>query len=226
MAEQLGGYPAWIDWAYVVRIGSFGTQEEAQSYADALGGGTPAQSSSTGVLVTETRTTNVLFEFDCSGVLSLGVMPDGLGEQAVTWFKGYKYPGGFEYPRMTGGDLHVYNVVDLESYVKGVIPYEMNNQWPSAALEAQAICARTYACRDGKHLSAYGFDVCNTTDCQVYYGFSGNGSNGPNANTNAAVDNTAGLKLYHLGDMIQNAVYHSSNGGATDDVANVWGSKR
>ena len=102
MAEQLGGYPAWIDWAYVVRIGSFGTQEEAQSYADALGGGTPAQSSSTGVLVTETRTTNVLFEFDCSGVLSLGVMPDGLGEQAVTWFKGYKYPGGFEYPRMTG----------------------------------------------------------------------------------------------------------------------------
>ena len=226
VAEQLGGYPAWIDWAYVVRIGCFGTEAEAVSYAEALGGGTAVQSSSTGVLVTVTKTTTVLFEFDCSGVLTLGIMPDGLGEEAVTWFKGYKYPGGFEYPRITGGDLHVYNVVDLEDYVKGVIPYEMNNQWPLAALEAQAICARTYACRDSKHLSAYGFDVCNTTDCQVYYGVSGSGSNGPNANTDAAVDNTTGLKLYYEGDMVQNAVYHSSNGGATEDVANVWGSKR
>lgn len=226
VAEQLGGYPAWIDWEYVVRIGSFGTEDEALSYAEALGGGTAVQSSSTGVLVTVTRSTDILFEFDCSGVLSLGVMPDGLDEQAVTWFKGYKYPGGFEYPRMTGGDLLVYNVVDLESYVKGVIPYEMNNRWPAAALEAQAICARTYACRDSKHLSAYGFDVCNTTDCQVYYGFSGSGGNGPNDNTNAAVDNTAGLKIYHMGDPIQNAVYHSSNGGATEDVVNVWGSRR
>ena len=225
-AEQLGGYPAWIDLGYVIRIGSFATEEEATAYAEALGGGYAIQSSSTGVIVTVTRTSSILFEFDCSGILSLGVMPEGLGEEAVTWFKGYKYPGGFEYPRLTGGDLHVYNLVNLESYVKGVIPYEMNNQWPGAALQAQAICARTYACRDSKHTTAYGFDVCNTTDCQVYYGYSGSNGNGPNANTNAAVESTAGLKLYHEGDMVQNAVYHASNGGATEDVANVWGSTR
>ena len=225
-AEQLGGYPAWIDLGYVIRIGSFATEEEATAYAEALGGGYAVQSSSTGVIVTVTRTSSILFEFDCSGILSLGVMPEGLGEEAVTWFKGYKYPGGFEYPRLTGGDLHVYNLVNLESYVKGVIPYEMNNQWPGAALQAQAICARTYACRDSKHTTAYGFDVCNTTDCQVYYGYSGSNGNGPNANTNAAVESTAGLKLYHEGDMVQNAVYHASNGGATEDVANVWGSTR
>ena len=225
-AEQLGGYPAWIDLGYVIRIGSFATEEEATAYAESLGGGYAVQSSSTGVIVTVTRTSSILFEFDCSGILSLGVMPEGLGEEAVTWFKGYKYPGGFEYPRLTGGDLHVYNLVNLESYVKGVIPYEMNNQWPGAALQAQAICARTYACRDSKHTTAYGFDVCNTTDCQVYYGYSGSNGNGPNANTNAAVESTAGLKLYHEGDMVQNAVYHASNGGATEDVANVWGSTR
>lgn len=225
-AEQLGGYPAWIDFGYAIRIGAFATEEEALSYAEALGGGNVVKSSSTGVLVTVTRTDRILFEFDCSGVLSLGVMPDGLGEEAVTWFKGYKYPGGFEYPRVTGGDLHVYNVVNLESYVKGVIPYEMSNSWPMAALEAQSVCARTYACRSSKHLSAYGFDVCNTTDCQVYYGYSGTGGNGPNERTNAAVDNTCGQLLYHQGDMIQNAVYHSSNGGATEDVVNVWGSVR
>ena len=225
VAEQLSGYPAWIDWMYVVRIGSFATEEEALSYAEALGGGTAVRSSSTGVLVTVTRTTQILFEFDCSGVVSLGILPDGLGEEAVTWFKGYKYPGGFEYPRITGGNLHVYNVVNLESYVKGVIPYEMNNQWPLAALEAQAVCARTYASRSSKHLASYGFDMCNTTDCQVYFGYSGS-SNAPNENTNAAVDNTAGLLIYHQGEMIQNAVYHASNGGATENIENVWGSTR
>lgn len=221
-AAEYGGYPAWIDWEYVVRIGCYGSQEEAVAVAAEYGVDTVVQSTSTGVLVTVTRSTEVLFEFDCSGVLTLGVQPDGLGETAVTWFKGYKYPGGFEYPRQTGGDLNVYNVVDVESYVKGVIPYEMNNEWPLAALEAQAICARTYASKT-RHTS-YGFDVCNTTDCQVYYGWSGSGSNGPNANTDAAVDNTAGLMLYHQGEVIQNAVYHSSNGGATEDIINVWGS--
>ena len=35
---------------------------------------------------------------------------------------------------------------------KGVIPYEMSGDWPLAALEAQAICARTYACRDQQAL--------------------------------------------------------------------------
>ena len=106
-AAEYGGYPAWIDWEYVVRIGCYGSQEEAVAVAAEYGVDTVVQSTSTGVLVTATRSTEVLFEFDCSGVLTLGVQPDGLGETAVTWFKGYKYPGGFEYPRQTGGDLNV-----------------------------------------------------------------------------------------------------------------------
>ena len=47
---------------------------------------------------------------------------------------------------------------------------EMPGDWPLAALEAQAVCARTYACLTTKHLSAYGFDVCSSTDCQAYSG--------------------------------------------------------
>ena len=35
--------------------------------------------------------------------------------------------------------------IDFEDYVKGVVPYEMDKDWPLAALEAQAVCARTYA---------------------------------------------------------------------------------
>ena len=100
---------------------------------------TVAKSSSTGILVTVTRTTDVLFEFDCSGIYDFGVLPmEERGEDGTaTWFKGYKYPGGFSYPRVTGGSLHVINVVDLEEYVKGVIPYEMSGSWPIEALKAQ-----------------------------------------------------------------------------------------
>ena len=225
LAEGLGGYPAWIDGQYVVRIGTFTTPEEANMRIEMVGGGCVVQSSPTGVVVTVTKTPNVIFEFDTSGTQALGVLPDGDGAEALTWFNGYQYPGGFEYPRTTpGGNLHVYNVVDLEDYVKGVIPFEMNRNWPLAALEAQAICARTFACGRTRHYSSYGFDVCSEVDCQVYYGFSG-GSNGPNERTNAAVDNTAGMLLYYNGEVVRSAVYHASNGGATEDVENVWTSE-
>lgn len=213
-------YPAWIDWEYVVRAGCYGTQSEAENAAARLGG-RAVRSSSTGVMVTVTRTTTVLFEFDCNGILDLGVLPDGRGEDAVTWFKGYRYAGGFEYARVTGGNLSVINVLDLEDYVKGVVPTEMSGTWPLEALKAQAVCARTYACRTSKHLSASGFDVCATSDCQVY-----NGRNQASSTSDRAVEETAGECLYYDGFLVQEPVYHSSNGGATEDVANVWGTEK
>lgn len=188
---------------------------------------TVAKSSSTGILVTVTRTTDILFEFDCSGIYDFGVLPmEEKGEDGTsTWFKGYKYPGGFSYPRVTGGNLNVINVVDLEDYVKGVIPYEMSGSWPLEALKAQAVCARTYVCKSVKHLTSYGFDVCNTTCCQVYYG-RGSGAMYPSSTSDKAVDRTAGECLYYEGELVQDAVYHSSDGGATEDAYYVWGSKR
>lgn len=222
-AAVYSGWPAWINGAYVVRVGHYASEGEAAAAATELGAGYAVRSSSAGVIVTVTRTANVIFEFDCGGTVNFGVEPIAWeGGEAVTWFKGYKYPGAFEYPRK-GNELYVYNVVNLEDYVKGVIAFEMSTDWPLAALEAQAVCARTYACRDSRHFTTYGFDVCNTTDCQVYYG-RGNGGRGPNGTTDLAVENTAGMKLYYEGDLIRNAVYCASNGGATDDIVNVWGS--
>ncbi|MDD3347944.1 SpoIID/LytB domain-containing protein [Oscillibacter sp.] len=220
-AGDLDGWVAWISGAYVVRVGGYETREEAQSAAGELGG-SAEQSSATGVLVTRTKSLDVLFEFDCQGTLDLGVLPQG--RETATWFKGYKYPGGFSYPRITGGNLNVTNLVELETYVKGVIPYEMSGSWPLSALEAQAVCARTFACRESKHLASYGFDVCAGTDCQVYYGV-GSGGAGPTATSDEAVDNTAGECLYYDGAPIRNAVYHSSDGGATEDAYYVWGTE-
>ena len=221
-ANQVGGYPAYLSGSYVVRVGGYESRGDAEHALSGLDtGGSVVESSSTGVLVTETRTTNILFEFDCQGALNLGVQPNGQGAEAVTWFRGSQYLGGFEYARVTGGDLNVINVVDLEQYVRSVVPYEMPGTWDVEALKAQAVCARTYACLTTKHLSSYGFDVCSTTDCQVYSGV-GTGSNGPTSATEQAVAETAGECLYYNGKLAE-AYYHSSDGGATEDAANVWG---
>lgn len=223
-AAALGGYPAYINGEYVVRIGCYADEGSAAAALAGMGlQGTVVSGSSTGVLVTVTRSATVVFEFDCQSRRALAVLPNGQGSKAVTWFRGYQYYGGFEYRRSSGGNLTVINVVPLEDYVKGVIPYEMGGSWPLAALEAQAICARTYVQGADRHSGGYGFDVCNTADCQAYNGL-GTGRTGATATSDQAVDNTAGLCIYANG-VLARAVYFSSDGGATESSENVWGGK-
>ena len=223
--EYRDGFVAWIDGDYQVRAGSYTSRQEAEDAAQSLGG-TVAGTSSYAVNVTRTGTAEILFQFDGGDALALGVMPDVTGADAVrTWFKGYRYCGGFRYERIGGGDLTVVNIVDLETYIKGVVPYEMSNSWPLEALKVQAVCARSYAyinIHSGKHTS-YHFDVCNTTDCQAYYGAGTNSSSyQANERTDQAVDETAGEYAWYDGQVIE-AFYSSSHGGASESVYNVWG---
>ena len=216
--EYDGGFVAWIDGEYQVRVGAYLSKEDALDAADELGEGEVVGTSAYAVTVIQTGTDRVLFQFDGGEDLALGIMPDVTGEDEVrTWFQGYKYHGGFRYERIGGGDLTVVSVVDMETYIKGVIPFEMSNDWPLEALKAQAVCARTFACLNSKHLSAYGFDVCTSTDCQVY-----NGVGNATSATDRAVEETEGECLYYDGELAE-AYYHSSDGGATEDAENVWG---
>lgn len=224
--EYRDGFVAWIDGDYQVRAGSYTSRQEAEDAAQSLGG-TVAGTSSYAVNVTRTGTAEILFQFDGGDALALGVMPDVTGADTVrTWFKGYRYCGGFRYERIGGGDLTVVNIVDLETYIKGVVPYEMSNSWPLEALKVQAVCARSYAyinIHSGKHTS-YHFDVCNTTDCQAYYGAGTNSSSyQANERTDQAVDETAREYAWYDGQVIE-AFYSSSHGGASESVYNVWGS--
>ena len=224
--EYRDGFVAWIDGDYQVRAGSYTSRQEAEDAAQSLGG-TVAGTSSYAVNVTRTGTAEILFQFDGGDALALGVMPDVTGADAVrTWFKGYRYYGGFRYERIGGGDLTVVNIVDLETYIKGVVPYEMSSSWPLEALKVQAVCARSYAyinIHSGKHTS-YHFDVCNTTDCQAYYGAGTNSSSyQATERTDQAVDETAGEYAWYDGQVIE-AFYSSSHGGASESVYNVWGS--
>lgn len=217
-AEGVGGFPAWIDGAYQVRMGAFATKEEAQALADTFGGAVVG-TSAYGVSVVKTGTSQVLFQFDGKREeLPLTVLPgQNSGEKTVTYFRGVRYYGGFQYRRIGGGNLTVINVVNMESYVSCLLSQEMSPSWPMEALKAQAVCARNYVEADGKGRHA-GFDVCPTTHCQAYPGLGGE-----NQRTQQATAETANLRAWYNG-ALAHTYYYSSSGGGSEDVKNVWGS--
>lgn len=208
-AQTVNGFVCYIDGAYRVRTGSYTSAAEA---ALAAGSNTVVGASPTGLTVVETGTSKILFEYDDSAVF--GLMPQG--DNPLTWCKGYKYYGGFGYIHSAGTNISVINYVKLDDYVKGVIPYEMSASWHVEALKAQAVCARSYALGSLDKHKSNGFDVCNTTDCQVYQG-----TNLAQENSDLAAEQTAGEYIAYNGEVVT-AFFFSSDGGATEDSGNVW----
>ncbi len=217
-AQYPGAFPAWANGVYSVRMGSYETRAAAEAakaastiYVDV------AETSAYGINVLETKTDDILFQFDGSAGCPLVVQP-GLDEsvKAVTWFKGYRYYGRFRYERREGNDLTVTNLVGMDDYINCVISQEMSESWPLEALKAQAVCARTYAERCRSKHKKDGFDLCATVHCQAYPGMGRTGEN-----TAAAAMGTAGLHAWY-GQELAETVYFSSDGGATENSENVW----
>jgi stage II sporulation protein D len=109
--------------------------------------------------------------------------------------------------RGTGG--RTINNVLLEDYVRGVVPTEMPTSWPPNAVRAQAVAARSYAVRLQKFARYSGYDICDTTACQVYGGMGRETSGG-----NAAVKATAGTIVTYRG-VVALTQFAPSNGGHT-----------
>ena len=99
------------------------------------------------------------------------------------------------------------NNVLLEDYVKGVVPAEMPTSWAPHAVGAQAVAARSYAVRLQKLAGNSGYDICDTTACQIYRGMASETSGG-----NAAVTATTGTIVTYRG-VVALTQYASSNGG-------------
>ncbi len=213
-----GAFPAYYSGSYAVCVGNYSSYGAASDALASSGlNGDVFTASSKCVTVTVTGTTRIIFEYDDGDSTSLAVNPRaGDGEKAVTWFKGYKYYGAFQYTRLNGDDLTVVNVLNIEDYVKGVVPYEMSPSWDLEALKAQALCARTYSMSHLNNHRSYGFDLCNQTDCQAY-----RGTASATAVTDRAVDETAGQYITYDGELCD-TFYFSSDGGATENSENVW----
>ena len=88
---------------------------------------------------------------------------------------GRRYRGYLEIRRYSDSDLTVINILDLEKYLYGVVPYEIEADAPLEAIKAQAVAARTYAYRNiGSSIyQKWGFDMVDTVSSQVYKGFDG-----------------------------------------------------
>jgi peptidoglycan hydrolase-like amidase len=117
--------------------------------------------------------------------------------------------------------LTVVNELPLEEYLLGVVPNELS---PSTfgqleALKAQAIAARTYIVKNMGQYRAEGFDICDTDQCQVYFGA---GTEDP-LSSRAATE-TRGVVATYNGQPI-NALYSSTCGGRTESSENIFEEK-
>ncbi len=127
---------------------------------------------------------------------------------------GKRYRGDMEFLLEDGG-LTAVNVLNIEDYLRGVVPAEILSFWPAEALKAQAVAARNYALQQAQ-TSRGPFDVYCDVMSQVYEGY-----DAESATTNKAVEETRGVVMLSGGKIAQ-AYFHSSSGGCTENSEDVW----
>ena len=125
-----------------------------------------------------------------------------------------KYKGMIEIRTgASGKKFNIINVVDIDNYLRGVVPNEMPVSFGIEALKAQAIAARNYA--TNANMSS-NYDLVDSTAAQVYYG-----ANSYSWLSDTAVNKTKGIyALYHEKPIM--ALYFSTSGGITDDWDDVF----
>ena len=144
-------------------------------------------------------------------------VPYGIG----WWWEGAEdrsYLGELEFYINENGSIDVINILDMETYLYGVVPSEIGVSSPPEALKAQSVCARSEAMiglETGKYAGPY-YDLTSDVMCQVYSGIGK-----ANDAVKSAVDATRGEVLTY-GDTIISAYYASNCGGHTENIENVW----
>lgn len=119
------------------------------------------------------------------------------------------YRGAIEI-RTEGAGVTSIDVLDLDSYVRGVVAGEMPSSWPLEALKVQAVAARTYALATRKTTGLY--DQYPDTRSQVYRGVTGE-----SVRSDAAVRATAGQIVTYNG-VPAVTYYFSTSGGQTENI--------
>ncbi len=225
--KGIKAYPVYTDTGWDVWTGFYIDQETANSdiaeVVKKLGQieCTVVEKSDTRIYGADSITGDTIFMFASEQKLLQGKPVEGepvkIGSDKFNTFRGQ-----VEFRRMTGSDMTIINILQMEEYLYGVVPNEIESFSNIEAIKAQAVAARTYAHlnltksnKSNTHLN-YGFNLCNDIHCQVYRGI---GSESAIANT--AIDETKDMVLTYEGKLIE-AVYSASSGGQTEDGSNVW----
>jgi len=132
-------------------------------------------------------------------------------------WQGGVYAGPFRLQGDAYGSWSLVEQVPLERYLLGVVPFEIGAGAPAAALEAQAVLARTWALRNQGRFAVDGYHLCADTQCQVY-----GDPRGAGAAVKRAVVATQSRVLSWAGQPIH-GVYHASNGGVSAGFEEAWG---
>ncbi|MDX2084451.1 MAG: SpoIID/LytB domain-containing protein [Candidatus Melainabacteria bacterium] len=111
--------------------------------------------------------------------------------------------------------LSVVNVLDMQDYLRAVVPNELPMRFGFEAVKAQAVAARNYAIRPREKPWPQ-FDICDSQYCQAYYG-----QQTESDGTDKALAETEGLVALYQGEPIL-ALYSSSHGGHSEDYANAF----
>ena len=215
-------YIAYVD-AWQVWSGSYENEDSAQKdisvFKSALGdvGFSVVEPAPTRIVATDAKQ-QVISIFGSSSVF-FRVRPAPENNPNVINIKGTPYRGAVEVRRLTGSDMTVINVVSIQEYLYGNVPPEIGGRSPAEALKAQAIVSKMYVINNmGKH-GKIGFDVCATTGCQVYRGYSVE-----IPSCNQAIDEVKDRIITYDGSPAKHIYYFASGGGSTENVKNVWGS--
>lgn len=213
----------------------YASREEAQLAARALAEkwklqseprvfGQPKKRSKGTVLATDMNSGLVIRQADLMAFVGADSHP--ITVEQVEFGKGYAHHG-FEDRRFRGeilvaidsmGRLAVVNRLSAEHVLQGIVPSEIFPTAPAAALEAQAIAARSELfAKIGIRNLADPFLVCATQRCQVYGGI-----DKETEATNKAVQRTRGKMLFDSKEHLVDAVYSASSGGHTESNEHVW----
>lgn len=116
-----------------------------------------------------------------------------------------------------GQTVTVIEEIDVEDYLIGVLPHEMDPGWPIEALKAQAVVARTFAYANRGKFAKHGYDLTADTRSQVFRGLTA-----VNERVRSAVKQTRGEVLGWSGNLLK-VFYHSCCGGRTTSMEAAWG---
>ena len=179
----------------------------------------PRTPNNTSISVVETNTGKILFKVDTKDC-KLFVRPlqseDGEKEKYIKSSVGNIFDGTFEYKTTIDG-LYLVNILELDDYIKSVLPYEISASWPEETLKAFSIIVRSYTLSNLTYNhKKQDFDMCDETHCQAY-----RGRLRSTDITDAAVDETANTVLAYDGQICK-TFYHAISGGMTEASENVW----
>ena len=125
------------------------------------------------------------------------------------------YHGAFELVKNNNNTFNLVNMIEVEEYLKGVVPNEMPVSFGLEALKAQSVAARNYVLSPRTKASP-NYDVVDSVASQVYYG-----ANTEKPLSNQAVKETEGIVAIYNWDLIL-AQYSSTAGGYTESYANAF----